>query len=118
MYVKNLSVLDGISFQRDYNDSLGNRWLTVIHLDANKIPIHSFQLMRKLRSQGVETRPGWKPMHLQPICSEYEFVTHDEKSDFSAGHFFKALCLPSGSGMSESDVDRVSAAIINIIQSE
>ena len=118
MYVENLSSLGGLSFQRDYNNSVGNRWLTVVHLDANKIPIHSFQLMRKLRSQGVETRPGWKPMHLQPICDKYEFVSHDEESDFSTEHFFRALCLPSGSGMSESDVDRVSAAIINIIESE
>ena len=117
MYVKNLSSLEGLSFQSDYKNSVGNRWLTVIHLDANKIPIHSFKLMRKLKSLGVETRPGWKPMHLQPICSEYEFVTHDEISNFSTEHFFRALCLPSGSGMSESDVERVSAAIIDIIQS-
>lgn len=116
LYRQGLSDIAGISFQGNAPDSLGSRWLTVIELDPDHIPCHPYVLMRRLRQLGIETRPAWKPMHMQPLCRGVEMVPHTEKDIVSSTLFLRSLCLPSGSSMSDDDVARVLAAIRNIIE--
>ena len=116
LYRQALSKITGISFQGNAPDSLGSRWLTVIELDPDHIPYHPYQFMRRLRQLGIETRPAWKPMHMQPLCQDFEMVPHTEEEIVSSTLFLRSLCLPSGSSMSDGDVARVVAAIRSIIE--
>lgn len=115
-YKLHLGRIDGVTFQGEVDGSHGSRWLSVMLLDAGKVAVHPYQLMRRLRQEGIETRPGWKPMHLQPLCEEFEFVTFSSERACSSEIFFRSLCLPSGSAMSEAQQDRVIDRIQHILQ--
>lgn len=106
-YREGLSHVAGIGFQEEAENSRGNRWLTVITLDPERIAIHPYQLMRELRERGVETRPGWKPMHMQPLCRHCEFEPHSLEAPVSSRLFLQSLCLPSGSSMTADQQDGI-----------
>lgn len=113
-YQTELATIPGIQFQRETANSYGNRWLTVASFDPNQLPIHPYQLMRRLREQGIETRPAWKPMHMQPLLAGRAFEPHSDTEVVSSRHFLRSLCLPSGSNLSDEQQDRVIASIRDI----
>lgn len=114
-YVNGLGDLPGITFQGELEGSVGNRWLTVMALDPDRVHLHVYQLMRALRGSGVETRPAWKPMHMQPLLAGARFVPHDGVNPVTPGLFLRSLCLPSGSAMTEAEQDRVIGLIRTLI---
>ena len=61
--------------------------------------------MKTLEEHNIESRPVWKPMHLQPVFEKYDFYTDSEDRPFSERAFETGLCLPSGSSLTESDVE-------------
>jgi dTDP-4-amino-4,6-dideoxygalactose transaminase len=63
-------------------------------------------------TQDIETRPVWKPIHLQPIFQKYETIG----GEVAANLFDRGLCLPSGSNLTEAELDRVIKAIQNCQQ--
>lgn len=115
-YKAEFSKLEGIKFQDDTKNTLGNRWLTVIKLDPNYIAYHPYQIMRKAKELGVEMRPAWKPMHMQPLCQNFEFSPFSADKVVSSELFLTSLCLPSGSMMKDSDIDRVVGIVTSIIR--
>lgn len=116
LYRQGLSDLPGISFQGDAQDTIGCRWLTVIECDPDRVGCHPYQIMRRLAQSGIETRPAWKPMNMQPLCKDFEFVPHTEDQVVSSTLFLRSLCLPSGTRMTDSDVARVVGEIRSIIE--
>jgi len=103
-YFKNMNHFKGISFVQENPAAYTNRWLTTIIVDP-KITngISCDDLHKVLESDNIETRPLWKPMHLQPIfrnCSAYTNGVSEKLFKFG-------LCLPSGSNMNEKDLNRV-----------
>ncbi|MFK8036334.1 MAG: aminotransferase class I/II-fold pyridoxal phosphate-dependent enzyme [Hyphomicrobiales bacterium] len=106
-YFDALSDIEGISFQAELPGSYGNRWLTVVNLDASVLDIHPYVLMRNMRRYGIETRPAWKPMSLQPLLGKAELWTHSGKESVAHGLFYSSLCLPSGSAMRTEEQDAV-----------
>lgn len=114
-YVEGLGDIPGVYFQQDVPASEGSRWLTVIGLDPDRIAIHPYVLMRYLKDKGIETRPGWKPMHLQPLCRGMDYVTHSRTEAISARLFFQTLCLPSGSSLTEDKQGRIIDLIRNVL---
>lgn len=115
-YVRGLGDIEGVSFQRELPGSRGNRWLTVIALDPDKIPVHVYQVMRNLRARGIETRPAWKPMQMQPLLAGAEFFSHEDTNAVAPSIFLRSLCLPSGSAMNAQEQDRVISAIRSVIE--
>ena len=108
-YREHLSEIDGISFQTELNtDFYSNYWLTSILVDPEKTNgITREDLRLALEEANVESRPLWKPMHLQPVfadCPHYGDGTSEEL-------FEKGLCLPSGSILTEEELERVVRAI-------
>lgn len=99
-YASELSALDGIQLLSEPKGFYSNRWLTCILTK-------SFEQREKIRlnllEQNIESRPLWKPMHLQPVfknCPKYLNGTSE--------HLFKiGLCLPSGSDLNKSDLKRI-----------
>ncbi|MDG1462973.1 MAG: DegT/DnrJ/EryC1/StrS family aminotransferase, partial [Gammaproteobacteria bacterium] len=106
-YRVGLGDIPGISFQNETKGSFGNRWLTVISLNPDQIPLHPYQLLRVLRNEGIESRPAWKPMHMQPICANCPFEPHSDTEVVSSRLFVQSLCLPSGSLLDNGQQQRV-----------
>lgn len=118
LYRAELGDIPGISFQHNSADSEGSRWLSVIAFDPDLIPYHPYVFMRRMRDKGIETRPAWKPMHMQPLCAGCDFMTHSESDAMSSSLFLRSLCLPSGSAMSNNDVKRVVRGIRDILEKD
>lgn len=109
IYRKQLSDLECISFQSEpTGDFFSNYWLTSILIDPVKSGGKTRENVRlALDAANIESRPLWKPMHMQPIFKNYPFY-----GDGTSEHLFEqGLCLPSGSNLSENDLKRVSSVI-------
>lgn len=106
-YKKGLKDIPGVNFQDNSPNSLGNRWLTVVDIDPDEIGLHSYQVIKKMGEYGIECRPAWKPMHMQPLFRDYEIEFHDEHKYVAGEHFIRSFCLPSGSSMTENAQDRI-----------
>jgi len=61
--------------------------------------------MKTLEEHNIESRPVWKLMHLQPVFEKYDFYTAEKEKPFSETAFETGLCQPSGSSLTESDVE-------------
>lgn len=111
-YKKNFEGLEGISFQEEPDKSyFSNHWLTTILVDRAKTGITRELLQNKLEAENIESRPLWKPMHLQPVfssCPVYSDGTSEEL-------FRKGLCLPSGSSMTDTERARVCNVVIKLL---
>ena len=100
LYRKLLADIKGIKFMPVASYGIPNYWLTCITIDENKFGAGREDIRLCLESLNIESRPLWKPMHLQPIFSNCRI--RDGK--ISATLFEKGLCLPSGSNLSEEEV--------------
>ena len=101
-YKDEFSGIEEITFLEEPEGSFSNYWLTTILLDERGA-IYREQLRLHLERDNIESRPLWKPMHLQPIfqnCRSYV-------NGVSEGFFNRGLCLPSGTNMSDADLKRV-----------
>ena len=108
-YVAALSHIDGlhvIARTDGLDDSGDNHWLTCVVLPNDVAPD---RLVSHLNARDIEARHLWKPMHLQPVHrSRRVFVTGASERLFRS-----AVALPSGSGLSDDEVDRVVAAVLD-----
>lgn len=95
-------------FSADESIAIPNYWLTSILVDPNETGGKSREDLRiYLENFQIESRPLWKPMHLQPIFENYSFFG----SGISDKLFANGLCLPSGSNLTEVEKDRISNAV-------
>ncbi|MDE6266375.1 MAG: DegT/DnrJ/EryC1/StrS family aminotransferase [Muribaculaceae bacterium] len=86
-----------------------NFWLTTITL-SNASPVTADQLRIALAERGIETRLLWRPMHIQPVFADAAAYTNGISEDL----FSRGLCLPSGSSLTDDEVNRVIIAINEI----
>ena len=114
-YFKQLSIIDGFNFLVEPYYSKSNRWLTTLTLDKRKTGIDRNQIIRLLEEENIESRPVWKPMHLQPLYKDYDYITK-KNQDISGELFNNGLCLPSGSSLSVKDQNRIIDIIISMIK--
>ncbi len=108
-YQTALNNISGISFQMEPENFYSNRWLTTILIDPAKTPnnITNEYLRVALDKNNIESRPLWKPMHLQPVFKDAAFYG-DRTSDKL---FQQGLCLPSGSNLTEEAIESVKSKI-------
>ena len=103
-YKENMKVVDGVSFLEEPDAScFSNYWLTTILVDPSITNRGWEEIQRDLEIENIETRPLWKPMHLQPVFSSCPAYLNGVSEDL----FSKGLCLPSGSNMTDEDRIRV-----------
>jgi dTDP-4-amino-4,6-dideoxygalactose transaminase len=99
-YKKHLSQYSQITFLEEPENFCSNRWITCIETE-------SYELREKIRlgllKDDIESRPLWKPMHMQPVFKNCLHFTNG----ISEGLFEKGLCLPSGSNLSQEDLTRI-----------
>lgn len=90
----------GYSFLEEKEGFYSNRWLTCILIESTTL---REKIRLNLLALNIESRPLWKPMHLQPVFKECPSYI----SGVSEGLFQKGLCLPSGSNISKIDLDKI-----------
>ena len=89
-----------------------NRWLTTMTIDPARSKATVNEVMDALAEEDIESRPVWKPLHLQPIFAAYPYYAHGTTESVSDRLFEQGICLPSGSNMTEEEQSRV----IKVIQ--
>jgi dTDP-4-amino-4,6-dideoxygalactose transaminase len=98
----------GFQFQVEIPGSFSNRWLTTILIDPSKTGgITREDIRLALEKENIESRPLWKPMHLQPIFEQFP----NYGGEVSEKLFERGLCLPSGSGLKAEELKRVVSLI-------
>lgn len=111
-YRENFKNIPEIKFQQEPEGSYSNRWLTAILLPKSEFDEKSLKsVFQSLEELNIETRPIWKPMHLQPVFERFP----REVSGVSQHLFETGLCLPSGSSMSLEEIDFVSEKVMNLL---
>lgn len=106
-YVEALSEIDGLDFMPEIPDGRSSRWLTVITLDPARCRATPAQLMEAFEAENIESRPVWKPLHLQPLFDGSSYYPHQKQTSVSEKLFARGLCLPSGSNLREEEQERV-----------
>ncbi|MDP4551658.1 aminotransferase class I/II-fold pyridoxal phosphate-dependent enzyme [Alkalihalobacillus macyae] len=99
-YKKELGDLEGVEFMPANEWDYANHWLSAVTLNGSVRPL---DVMEALEAENIESRPIWKPMHLQPFFEKYDFVG----TDVSERLFESGVCLPSDTKMTDEDLERV-----------
>jgi pyridoxal phosphate-dependent aminotransferase EpsN len=107
-YRKSLSGMSGIDFMPIALYGEPNYWLTCITVDPVQAKVTTEDIRNALEKENIESRPLWKPMHLQPVFQSYRV----RGGAVTEKLFAEGLCLPSGSGMTQAEQQRV----VDIIQ--
>jgi len=105
-YKQELGHLDGIQFMPENEWDEPNFWLSCMTLNGNVKPL---QIMEALENENIESRPIWKPMHLQPYFEKYDFIGEATAENL----FNQGICLPSDTKISKVQLQR----IVNTIKS-
>jgi pyridoxal phosphate-dependent aminotransferase EpsN len=95
LYVEALGDLPGVSFMPEASYGTANRWMTCMLIDPKSFGATREDVRLALECENIESRPLWKPMHMQPVFSGCRCVG----GDVSASLFQNGLCLPSGSAL-------------------
>ncbi len=106
-YRELLGDVPGIAFMPEPEYSRGNRWLTVIQLDPRGTGVDPESIRRTLERHNIESRPVWKPMHLQPVFAG----TRCHGGQVAERIYARGLCLPSGTALRREDVERVAGIV-------
>jgi len=102
-YREALRGLPGVEFMPQSPHGRPNRWLTVILVDPAEYGADREEIRLALEGQNIESRPIWKPMHLQPVFRGARLYGGAVSEDL----FARGLCLPSGTQMEEADLERI-----------
>lgn len=106
------STIDGVEIFGADNDVDDNCWLTSILIDSDQAGFSPSALRTKLTDNHIESRPLWKPMHLQPVFkASRSFINGSSERLFNQG-----ITLPSGSSLSNEDIDSIESTIRNFLE--
>jgi pyridoxal phosphate-dependent aminotransferase EpsN len=107
-YAEALSSVAGISFMPEASYGRSSRWLSVIEVEPREFGATAEDVRRQLDRCNIESRPVWKPMHLQPLFR----VCRRVGGGVAEGLFRRGLCLPSGSALTDAERTRVVEAVL------
>lgn len=123
-YKNSLGNISGIEFMPEAAYGRSNRWLTVILITQEKFGADREDVRLALEAENIEARPVWKPMHLQPVFQveeqgaggkeqrgEKRYKARVVGGAVAEDLFNRGLCLPSGTAMTDNDIDRIIAVI-------
>ena len=111
-YKEGLKDISDIEMAPVPKDSKPNFWLSVLTLKENS-KVKPIDIMEALEKENIETRPVWKPMHMQPVFKDYDFIKV-EGEPVSTELFENGVCLPSDTKMSDVEQSRVIEIIKNL----
>ncbi len=113
-YREHIDEIRGVSFQREPdNKYFSNYWLTAITVDPSvNHGITCEDIREAFNKENIESRPLWKPMHLQPVFSHCPYYGEGTSEKL----FRDGICLPSGSNLSENDLERIISVWDNVMR--
>lgn len=104
--------VDGITvFKEPSQEYFSNHWLSCIVIDSEVTGFTREDVHLQLEKDNIESRPLWKPMHLQPIFKDCDYYG----SNVAEGLFENGLCLPSGSNLTDADRERIESSIRKLL---
>ncbi|AFZ00169.1 DegT/DnrJ/EryC1/StrS family aminotransferase [Calothrix sp. PCC 6303] len=112
VYQQALGNLPGVKFMPEADFGTCTRWLSCLTIDAEKFGVDREHVRLELAKQQIETRPVWKPLHLQPVFASCESIGGEVAENL----FKDGLCLPSGSNLTDEELQRVIDAIYTVHQ--
>ena len=111
-YKEGFKEISDIEMQPILADTKPNHWLTAITVKADS-KVKPLDIMEALERENIESRPVWKPMHMQPVFKENDFIKFEENA-VSEDLFERGVCLPSDTKMTVEEQDRVIEIIKNL----
>lgn len=112
VYQKALADLPGLEFMPEAEFGQSTRWLTCLTIDPTKFGVDRETIRQVLAEDNIESRPVWKPLHLQPVFADCECFGGAIAEEL----FQRGLCLPSGSNLTQAERDRVINTIYRLHQ--
>ena len=106
-YQRALGDLPGVSFMPIAGYGEPNYWLTCILVDPDRFGATREEIRLALEEENIESRPLWKPMHLQPVFKDCKV----KGGSVSEGIFRDGLCLPSGTALTDVELERVAGIL-------
>jgi dTDP-4-amino-4,6-dideoxygalactose transaminase len=103
IYFNRYKGIPGLHFQPEMQGSYSNRWLTCLTIDSGVTGYSREDIRLALEAENIESRPLWKPMHMQPIFKDELYYGGAVAEKL----FDQGLCLPSGSNLIEKDFERI-----------
>lgn len=110
-YAKAFSDIPGIALMPEAEKGRSSMWLTSITVDPDETGTTAMDIWKVLGDENIESRPVWKPMHLQPVFEGCGYASHDDGISVGDRLFENGLCLPSGTSMTEQQQNRVIEAV-------
>jgi len=107
LYQAALGDLPGMAFMPISPEGESNHWLTCILIEPAQFGATREEVRLALEAQNIEARPIWKPMHMQPVFADCEM----REGKVSEAIFENGLCLPSGSSLTEEELNRVTTIV-------
>jgi dTDP-4-amino-4,6-dideoxygalactose transaminase len=111
-YQDTIGTIEGVEFMPEPAGNRSTFWLTALTVDPDVTGTDREEIRHALNAESIESRPVWKPMHLQPVW-EGEVFVGDGISDTI---FANGLCLPSGTTLSDSDRERIADIVLSVLQ--
>lgn len=110
-YTELFKDFEGITvFTEPSEDYFSNHWLSAIVIDSEKAGFSREDLRLKFLEENIESRPLWKPMHMQPVFADAPYFGRKVAETL----FENGLCLPSGSNMTDEERERIKAVVLNL----
>ena len=106
-YQEHLGDLEGLSFMPLHENERANCWLSVIQL-APDCKVRPLDMIVALEKEDIETRPVWKPMHMQPVFADCDYIDNGKVGE---NLFENGDCLPSDTKMTDEDLKRICTII-------
>lgn len=105
-YLEGFKDIKEIEMLKEDEKRVSTHWLSVMRLNNSKITPND--ILEALEKENIESRPIWKPMHMQPIFKKYPFFNHNAKGISISEELFKnGICLPSDTNMTKKEQERV-----------
>lgn len=106
-YKKELETIKEITMQPMTENTKPNHWLSAMLIDENS-KVQPLDIIEALEKENIDSRPVWKPMHLQPVFKDYDFITINSNGTSVAEDLFnRGVCLPSDTKMTKEEQERV-----------
>ena len=107
VYQQELSHLPFVSFMPELDTTFSTRWLTALTINREETEGSISRLLTTFESENIDARPVWKPLHMQPLFTKFNYYPHKANENVSEELFETGVCLPSGSNMTCEEQTRV-----------